>query len=266
MTHRTVMAIAVLLLVSSVQAQWFGYPDKRVPRNADGTPNLAAPPPRTADGRIDIAGVWQASDLQEGAPGGIEGTYSPKYMINVMRDFKNGAPFQPWAAELFKQRQANKLRDNPSIHCLPLGVPRLVAYSHPYKIVQSPDLVVVLYESQTLFRQIFLDGRSHPKDAEPTWLGYSTGKWDGDTLVVETTGFNDKTWLDGLGHPHSDAMKVTERFRRRTVGQMDIDVVIDDPKAYTAPIRYTQPQELLPDSDLIEYVCNENAKPVGPGN
>jgi hypothetical protein len=155
---------------------------------------------------------------------------------------------------------------NPSIQCLPLGVPRLVAYSHPYKIVQSPDLVVVLYESQTLFRQIFLDGRSHPKDAEPTWLGYSTGKWDGDTLVVETTGFNDKTWLDGLGHPHSDAMKVTERFRRRTVGQMDIDVVIDDPKAYTAPIRYTQPQELLPDSDLIEYVCNENAKPVGPGN
>lgn len=263
--HRAAVIVAMLLVAVSVHAQWIGYPAKNVPRTADGSPNLTAPAPRHADGKVDLSGVWQAADLQEGVPGGIEGTYSPKYMINVMRDFKNGAPFQPWAADLFKQRQANKLRDNPSIQCLPLGVPRLVAYSHPYKIIQTPDLVVILYESQTLFRQIFLDGREHPKDAEPTWLGYSTGKWDGDTLVVETSGFNDKTWLDGLGHPHSDAMKVTERFTRRSIGSMDIEVIVDDPKAYTQQIRYIQPQELLPDSDLIEYVCNENAKPVGPG-
>ena len=262
---RRVAVTTVLMCVAvSAHAQWLGYPDKRVPRNADGTPNLSAPAPRAADGRIDLSGVWEAANFQEGVPGGIEGTYSPKYMINVMRDFKDGAPFQPWAAELFKQRQANKLRDNPSIRCLPIGVPRFVSYSHPYKIVQRPDLIVILYESQTLFRQIFLDGRAHPKDAEPTWLGYSVGRWEGDTLMVETVGFNDQTWLDGLGHPHSDAMKVTERFRRRNVGQMDIDVIVEDPKAYTQPIRYTEPQELLPDSDLIEYVCNENAKPVGP--
>ena len=180
-----------------------------------------------------------------------------------MRDFKGAMPFQPWAAELYKQRQANKMRDNPMIQCLPAGVPRLDAYIHPYKIVQTPDLIVILYESQTIFRQIFTDGRSHPKDPEPSWLGYSIGRWDGDALVVETIGFNDKTWLDGFGHPHSDAMKLTERFRRRDFGHMDIEITIDDPKAYTKPIRYVQPQLLQPDTELIEYICNENAKPVG---
>jgi hypothetical protein len=184
-------------------------------------------------------------------------------MIDVMRDFKGATPFQPWASELFKQRQVNKLRDNPMISCLPAGLPRLDAYTHPYKIVQTGDLIVIMYESQTLFRQIFTDGRSHPQDPEPTWLGYSIGRWDGDALVVETIGFNDKTWLDGLGHPHSDAMKLTERFRRPTFGAMSIEITIDDPKAYTQPIKYTQGQRLLPDGELIEYICNENAKPVG---
>ena len=265
MRRRTFLTLAVMVLGVSAHAQWLGYPAKNVPRNADGTPNLSAPAPRAADGRIDLSGVWEAINHPDDAPGGIEGIGAPKYMVNVMRDFKGAVPFQPWAAGLFKQRQANKLRDNPNIRCLPVGVPRFVAYSHPYKIIQTPDLVVILYESQTLFRQIFLDGRALPKDAEPTWLGYSVGKWEGDTLVVETSGFNDQTWLDGFGHPHSELMNVTERFRRRDVGRMDIEVVIDDPKAYTQQIRYVQPQELLPDGDLIEYVCNENAKPVGPG-
>lgn len=264
MARRTLLTIAVMVLGVSAQAQWLGYPAKNVPRNADGTPNLAAPAPRTADGKIDLSGVWEAANGDD-APGGIENSGAPRYLLNVMRDFKGGPPFQPWAAETFKQRQANKLRDNPRIRCLPTGVPGLVAYTHPYKIVQTADLVVMLYESQTLFRQIFMDGRALPKDPEATWMGYSVGKWDGDTLVVETTGFNDKTWLDGMGHPHSEAMKVTERYRRRDVGHMDVEVVIDDPKAYTQPIRYVQPQGLLPDGDLIEYICNENAKPVGPG-
>ena len=262
---RPTILLAFALALSSValQAQWLGYPAKNIPRNPDGTPNLTAPAPRTADGKIDLSGVWEPSDHMDDPAGGIEGVRSPKYMVNVMRDFKGAVPFQPWAAELFKQRQANKLRDNPMIRCLPAGLPRLDAYSHPYKIVQTPDLIVVLYESQTLFRQIFLDGRAHPSDPEPTWLGYSVGKWDGDTLVVETIGFNDQTWLDGFGHPHSDAMKLTERFRRRNIGHMDIEVTIDDPKAYTQRITYVQPQELVADGDLIEYICNENAKPVG---
>ncbi|MDP3718023.1 MAG: hypothetical protein Q8T13_09705 [Acidobacteriota bacterium] len=254
--------VAVLLLAAAAQAQWLGYPAKHLPRNADGTANLSAPAPRTADGKIDLSGVWEAAKGDD-PPGGIEAVGSPRYLINVMRDFKGGAPFQPWAAEIFRQRQANKLRDNPRIRCLPTGVPGLVAYTHPYKIVQTADLIVIMYESQTLFRQIFMDGRSHPVDPEPTWLGYSIGKWEGDTLVVDTLGFNDKTWLDGIGHPHSEAMRVTERMRRRDVGHMDIEVVIDDPKAYTQQIRYVQPQQLVPDGDLIEYICNENAKPVG---
>lgn len=262
-SRRALVTVILSLLAVSVQAQWLGYPAKHVPRNADGTPNLSAPAPRTSDGKIDLSGVWDAVEHPDDPAGGIEGIRSPKYMVDVMRDFKGAVPFQPWAAELFKQRQANKMRDNPMIRCLPAGVPRLSAYSHPYKIVQTADLIAILYESQTLFRQVFLDGRAHPADPEPAWLGYSVGKWEGDTLIVETIGFNDKTWLDGLGHPHSEAMKVTERFRRRDVGHMDIEIVIDDPKAYTQQIRYVQPQELLPDGDLIEYICNENAKPVG---
>ena len=257
------IVILFALSCASLSAQWLGYPAKNIPRNKDGTPNLSAPAPRTADGRIDLSGVWEPADHPDDPAGGIEGVRTPKYMVNVMRDFKGAVPFQPWAAELFKQRQANKMRDNPMIRCLPAGLPRLDAYSHPYKIIQTPDLIVILYESQTLFRQIFLDGRQHPDQPEPTWLGYSVGRWEEDALVVETIGFNDKTWLDGFGHPHSDAMKLTERFRRRDAGHMDIEVVIDDPRAYTQPIRYVQPQVLLPDGDLIEYICNENAKPIG---
>jgi hypothetical protein len=256
-------ALAIMLLGGSVAAQWLGYPAKNIPRTADGKPDLAAPAPRTADGKPDLSGIWQPTADPGDTAGGIEGVVAPKYQINVMRDFKGATPFQPWAAELYKRRQANKMRDNPMIQCLPAGVPRLDAYIHPYKIVQTSDLIVILYESQTIFRQVFTDGRSHPADAEPSWLGYSIGKWEGDELVVETIGFNDKTWLDGFGHPHSDAMKLTERFRRRDFGHMDIAITIDDPKAYTQPIRYVQPQILQPDTELIEYICNENAKPVG---
>ena len=172
-------------------------------------------------------------------------------------------PFTPWGAAIYKQRNDNLRRDNPLIRCLPAGVPRLNAYSHPYKIVQTPAVMVVLYESLTMFRQIFLDGRALPKEPQPSWFGYSVGRWEGDVLVVESIGFNDRTWLDGAGHPHSDQMRLTERFRRIDTGHMDIEVTINDPKAYTKPLKYTQPQELMPNADLLEYVC-ENAKAVGP--
>jgi len=141
-------------------------------------------------------------------------------------------------------------------------VPRLNAYTHPYKIVQTPELIVVLYEAATMFRQIFLDGRQLPKDPQPSWMGYSVGRWDGDTFVIETVGFNDKTWLDGSGHPHSEDMRLTERITRRDFGHLDVAIVIDDPKTYTKALSYVQPQVLLPDTDLIEYVCAENAKEI----
>jgi len=226
--------------------------------------DAAARLPRTAAGRPDLTGTWKPALDPTSVAGGIEGLHTPRYMIDIMVDLKpNEVPFTPWGAAIYKQRNDNLRRDNPLIRCLPAGVPRLNAYSHPYKIVQTADMVVVLYESLTMFRQIFLDGRALPKELQPSWFGYSAGRWEGDVLVVESSGFNDRTWLDGAGHPHSDQMRLTERFRRIDSGHMDIEIVINDPKAYTKPLKYTQPQMLLPNTDLLEYVC-ENAKSVGP--
>ena len=264
--RRLALIVASAAVAAPVGGQWLNHPTKGLPRTADGKPNLSAPTPRTRDGRVDLSGIWQSERDPNGRPGGIEGIVAPRYMIDITADLKpEEVPFQPWAEALYKQRRENLLRDNPMIRCLPAGVPRLDAYTHPYKIVQTPELLVILYESDTMFRQIFIDGRELPKDPEPSWFGYSVGKWDGDVLVVETAGFNDQTWLDGFGHPHSDAMRLTERFRRVNTGRMEIDIVIDDPKAYTRPLKYTQPQVLLPDTELLEYVCTENAKAVGPG-
>ena len=256
--------IAVMsLLTVPVTAQWLNEPTRGIPRTADGKPNLTAPAPRTADGRIDLSGIWQPMPDPRGRPGGVEGAVGPRYLIDVTVDYPpSEVPFQPWARDLYKSRNDNLRRDNPLIRCLPAGVPRLNAYTHPYKMVQTRDLVVVLYESMTTFRQIFVDGRQLPKDPEPAWMGYSVGRWDADVLVVESSGFNDQTWLDGAGHPHSDAMHLTERFVRRDFGHMDIEITIDDPKAYTKPLRYTQPQLLQADTELIEYVCGENSRTI----
>jgi hypothetical protein len=263
---RTALTLGFAALAAPLAGQWVNHPTQGLPRTADGKPDLSAPTPRTRDGQVDLSGIWLSERDPKGTLGGIEGIVAPRYMINIMADLKpDEVPFQPSAEALYKQRGANLFRDNPMIRCLPAGVPRLDAYTHPYKIVQTPELIVVLYESQTMFRQIFVDGRALPSDPEPSWMGYSVGRWDGDVLVVETAGFNDQTWLDGSGHPHTEAMRVTERFRRVNVGRMDIEIVIDDPKAYTKPLKYTQPQVLLPDTELLEYICAENAKQVGPG-
>ena len=248
------------LLCAPIAAQWLDHPTAGLPRGRDGKPTLSAPPLRTANGKSDLSGIWEPEADPTGRPGGIEGIVAPRYLIDITRDLNpSDVPFTPWAATIYQERHATSGTGNPLIRCLPAGVPRLDAYTHPYKIVQTPALIVILYEAAT-FRQIFTDGRALPKDPQPSWMGYSIGKWDGGTLVVETIGFNDKTWLDGSGHPHSDAMHLTERFRRRTIGRMDIEITIDDPVAYTKPLKYTQPQQLLPDTELLEYVCNENLK------
>jgi hypothetical protein len=267
MGNRTLLscAIAAVLFVTwrPAAGQWVNQPTRGIPRTADGKPDLTAQAPRTADGKPDLSGVWQPSADPTGKPGGVEGIVAPRYMIDVTRDLKAAeVPFQPWAVALYMQRYDNFRLENPSIRCLPAGVPRLNAYTHPYKIVQTPELIVILYEAETMFRQVFLDGRHLPKDPQPSWMGYSIGRWEGDTLVVETVGFNDKTWLDGSGHPHSEEMRLTERFTRRDFGHLDVAIVIDDPKTYTRPLSYVQPQVLLPDTDLIEYVCAENAKEI----
>ena len=204
------------------------------------------PRPKLRDGKPDLAGVWKPS---------------PPYIGNLASDLKPGdAPFQPWARALFQHRRDTESIEDPTGNCIPGGVPRSDAVPYPFKIVNSEKMLIILYEAVHSYRQIFTDGRQLPKDPNPTWQGYSVGHWDGDDFVAETTGFNDRGWLDNDGRPATDALHVTERFRRKNFGHMDILITIDDPKAYTKPWNVTLPLTLMPDTDLLEYVCNENNK------
>ena len=250
-------AIAALCLAApAVHAQWLNYRIPGVPRTPDGKVNLTAPAPRTPDGKPDLSGTWESE-------GG--------YFGNLAKDLKPGdLLMQPWAEAQVRENQRNLHKDDPMVGCLPPGVPRINlggnrGMPHPFKVVQTPSLVVLLYETSTnqTFRQVFLDGRPFPADMQPTWLGYSIGRWEGDTLVVETAGLNGRAWVDtGSGHPQTDAARVTERFTRRDFGHMEIDITIDDSKAYLKPWRVKVPINLLPDSDLIETFC-ENEKDIG---
>jgi hypothetical protein len=236
-----------IISVLTAAAQWPTVKTPGIPRLANGQPNLTAPTPKTADGKPDLSGIWE--------PNGI------KYLINIAADLKpTDVPFTPEAQSLYKMRVETMGKDDPDARCLPSGMPRKDAITSPYKILQSPGLLVFLYESRTTFRQVFLDGRALPKDVQPTWDGYSVGHWEGDTLVVETTGMNGLTWLDSNGHPLSDAMRLTEKFKRPDFGHMEIEITIDDPKNYTRPWTVKENPHLLADTELIEYICNENEK------
>ena len=248
------VAVCVAVAAPEIHAQWLNYRVPGVPRTADGKVNLTAPVARTPDGKPDLSGTWE----------------SRGYFGNLARDLKPGELLmQPWAEAQVKDNQTNLHKNDPMVACMPPGVPRVelggsAGMPHPMKIVQTPSLVVLLYETSTnqTFRQVFLDGRALPKEPQPTWLGYSVGRWEGDTLVVETTGFNGRTWVDtGAGHPQTDAGRVIERFTRRDIGHMDIEITIDDPKAYLKPWNAKIPSTLLPDSDLIETFC-ENEKDI----
>jgi hypothetical protein len=223
---------------------------------ADGTPNLNAPVPRTPDGRPDLSGVWQRIVPPEARAPSVGFT---DQNLRVLLPPGETVPFQPWAAALFKQRYAADGAGSPSERCLPKGILAPMLPPVPFKIVPSTGVIVILFEESNRYRQIFTDGRPLPRDPQPAWWGYSVGTWDGDTFAVESTGFNDRTWLDKAGHPHSDALRTIERFRRSTFGRMDLQVTFDDPKAYTRPFTVTLPLSLLPDTDLIEDAC-ENEK------
>jgi hypothetical protein len=245
------VAFAALALSTSAAAQWLTVKSENIPRTADGKPNLSAPAPRTADGKPDLSGIWHVHE--EGVP--------PKYALNLAADLPGKeVPLQPWAAALVKERAARQGADYPPSRCLPPGVPNLTMAPHPFKMVQTPGFVIMLYEALTTYRQIFTDGRALPQDPNPTWMGYSVGRWEGEALVVRTSGFNDKTWIDIAGHPNTEALQVIERFRRRDFGHMDMEITIDDPKAYTKPWTVTIGAVLLPDTELLEFVCNENEK------
>jgi hypothetical protein len=256
------IVITVLSITSiSVAAQWIRYPTAGVPRTRDGKPNLTARAPRTADGKPDFSGVW-ANDGY-GAPGGEGLGPTPRTVFFDLTFGMNGAPpFQPWAATLAAQRRHDEAKDNPDARCLPLGPLQMLAHPLPKKILQSPGLVVILHERNMEFRQIFTDGRRLPEDPQPSWYGYSSARWEGDSLVVDTIGLRDGLWADFYGSPLTDQARMTERFRRPNFGTLEIQVTIDDPKAYTKPWTVNVNQHLALDTDLLEYACLENEKDV----
>jgi len=249
--------------------QWVNHPTAGTPRTRDGKPNLSARAPRAPNGKPDLSGVWVAESAtrQELLRFFVDGANNlgenlpSKYFMNFLYDLKpEDVQLRPAAAAVAQQRRAGLAKDIPLTRCLPAGVPLVNTLPAPYKLIQTPGVIVMLYEQDTTFRQIFVDGRKPPHDPQPAWSGYSVGKWDGDSLVVDTSGFNDQSWLDAFGHPHSDAMHVTERFHRRDFGHMDVEITVDDSQTYTKPFTVKLTQRLLPDTDLIETVCLENEK------
>ncbi|HTC31919.1 MAG TPA: hypothetical protein VK724_01030 [Bryobacteraceae bacterium] len=272
-------------------AQWPDYPTPGVPKGPDGKPDLTGPVPRTADGHPDLSGMWDLArpprpapkdgsipgQLPLSPPAAAPGTPPPappaggiglgprppgvSQFFDIGSTLKDGLPMTPWAKEIRAQRKGENNKDNPDAHCLPLGLMQLHLHPQPRKIIQTPKLIVILYEAQGGVRQIFMDGRPLPKDdPQPWWYGYSIGHWDGDTLVVETTGFRDDVWLDVEGSPLTNTGKMTERFRRVNYGNLEIEVTVEDPKAYTKPWTVMIKQRVMLNTDLIEFICNENEK------
>jgi hypothetical protein len=267
-------SVALLTLAGTSDAQWLDYPDPRIPRMANGNADLRAPAPHAFDGKPDLSGVWhvQAESLEEKrrlfGPNvgiitvpGMEPTTTSKYGTDVLVDYKPGEIVMTPQAEAIYTRRSQGKEASPTEQCLPAGVPRATLLSEVHKIVQAPGLIIVMHELDGgMSRQIYTDGRKLPKDPNPTWLGYSVGRWDDDTLIVDTSGFNDRSWLDSRGHPHSEAMHITEKYRRRDVGHLDVEITIDDPASYNRAFTFKVTHLLQADSDILEYVCNENEK------
>jgi hypothetical protein len=295
-TRLTAAAVAGYLALVAVPAaaQWPEHATPNVPKNADGTPNLTAPTPRKANGHPDLSGLWEIyfnslatapppgeaspsrslQDVPDGSPGdqlGLSSSTPPTdpdappraTFFDIGANTPGGPPFQPWARDLRAQRMADNQKDNPDANCLPMGFMQLHGHPQPRKIVQTPKVILVMYEGNQGLRQIFMDGRPLPEvdaDLQPWWYGYSIGRWEGDTLVVESTGFRDDGWLDVYGSPLTDQGRLIERWRRPDFGHLEIDVTIDDPKAYTEPFTVRVSHQILLDQELIEFVCNENEK------
>jgi hypothetical protein len=266
--HTILLIATVAVLATSTLAfgQWLHYPTPDVPRTADGKPNLAAPSPRLPDGKPDFSGIWQSGrkvactpEMSRFIDCGAEIGGSPLAM-NIGADLPGGLPYQPWAAALVKQRTADNSKDDPHARCLPDNPPRPYGLPHMTKAVHAPRLLVLLNEVNAMYRQIFIDGRPLPVDPNPSWNGYSTAAWEGDTLVVRTNGFRDGLWLDMAGSPLTEAATMTERFRRPDYGTLEVQITVDDRKAYTRPWTVNMPQKITLDTELIDEICLENEK------
>jgi hypothetical protein len=242
----TVAALAAIATAVPAAAQWRNIPSA-VPVGPDGKPNLSAPAPRTSAGKPDLSGIYS----------------SPyRYFANLAADV--GLENVPMTAEARKIQEARATgllgHEEPDARCLPQGVPKINMAPVPFKIVQTENLVVLVYEAFNLWRQVHLDGREFADDLNPSWMGYSKGRWEGDALVVETRGLNGKQWLDHGGLPASDKLTVVERFRRPNIGQLEIDITITDPTYYTRPWTATVKARIVTGTELFEFICNENEK------
>ena len=285
--RRAIAGVGIIVTICSVSlaAQWPKHPTPGVPRDADGRVRMDAPTPRTSDGKPDLSGNWirvrgegafaapELSGLvrdqavtQTPAPPVDPNSPPIAAFWEISANIPGGLPFTPWAAELKKQRMASNDIDNPDANCMPMGLTQFHQHNQPRKIMQSPGLIAIMYEANYGLRYIYIDGRTLPPQGsvQPFWYGYSAGRWDGDTLVVETnnlrgaeTSPNDG-WLDVRGSPYSDQAKFIERIRRPTFGKLEIDITVDDPKAYTRPFTVRVNQQVSPDEEIIEFICNEN--------
>jgi hypothetical protein len=265
-----VLAAAFVLVGSSLEprpssAQWVGYATAGVPRNSDGTVDMAAPTPRLSDGKPDLSGIWTTGDPSrptndaDAASDGNDIT-SSRFMANFGADMPGGLPYQSWLVPIVRQRTADNALDDPHIRCLPDNFLRAYGLPHLLKFVHKPGLLVVLNEMNAGYRQVFTDARALPVDPSPSWQGYSSAKWSGDTLVIDTIGLRDDTWIDWNGSVLTEAAKVREEIRRPDFGHLEIKVTVDDPKAYTRPWSATLKQRIVVDAELIDEICLENEK------
>jgi hypothetical protein len=241
---KALFLVALLAMASpAAAAQWIKHPTPGIPRAGDGTPNLAAPAPQLPDGKPDLSGSWRLE---------------PKQGVDLRKAIQQ-AGIQPWAQARFERYEFELGRDDPGVHCLPLGPRATQTYGFAGKFVHTPGLLIVLFEDLT-YRQIFLDGRALPADPNPNWMGYSVGRWEGNSLVVSSIGFNDRSLMDLFGYPHTESLRITERFTRRDFGHMDVEVTLDDPKTLNRPVRLSFEADFVADTELLEYVCQENER------
>ncbi len=270
--------LATPLAANHLAAQWFKYPSAGVPRKADGNVDMSAPTPRMADGKPDFSGIWTTAepdirrsgelsspktkasprDLKEAQSPGDQGAIrGSRQMANIGVDLPGGLPYQPWLRAVVKERTDNLAIDDPHIRCLPDNFVRAYGLPHLLKFVHKPGLLVVLNEMNAGYRQVFTDARPLPEDPNPSWQGYSSGRWSGDTLIIETIGLRDDTWIDWNGSVVTQAAKVREEIQRPDFGHLDIQVTVDDPKAYTKPWTVKLKERVVADTELVDEICLE---------
>jgi hypothetical protein len=255
--------LIVALASSALAAQWIRHSTAGMPRKTDGSVDMSAPAPRTADGKPDFSGIWTSDEIdprRPNVPPNPRDATTSRRMINLGVDLQGGLPYQPWLAALVKQRWAVNAKDDPHVKCLPDNFIRAYGMPHLLKFAQMPGLLIVLNEWNAGYRQVFTDARPLPEDPTPSWMGYSSATWSGDTLVVDTIGLRDDSWIDWQGSVVGETAKIKEEIRRPDFGHLEIQLTIDDPKAYTKPFTVTIKERLIVEAELIDEICLENER------